>query len=588
MVTFEIRMIRQPIVSVLGHVDHGKTALLDSIRGSNVAAREPGAITQHIGATEVPLDTITDVCGDLMEGRELEVPGLLFIDTPGHHSFVTLRARGGALADLAILVIDVNEGIMPQTVESLSILKRFKTPFLVAANKIDRVMGWRKRTSLSFREMISDQPESYVEYFDKKFYDLVGQLYQQGFDSEMYDKIEDFTTVVAVVPTSGKFAVGVQEVLLMLVGLAQRFLTPRLKTVSGPAKGTILEVKEERGLGPTIDTIIYDGVIRKGDTIVLGGTEEPLVTRARTLLKPKPLDEIRDPRERFDSVDEVYAAAGIKISGSGLESAIAGAPLRVSGEDVEEAKKEVIQETAIEVETEDTGILVKADAIGSLEAISFELKNAEIPVKTAEVGDVSKRDVVSAATVADPLKRAIFAFNVDVLPDAKEELVRTEVKLLEGNIIYGILEDYQAWAEELQLELERQRLREITHPGKILLLQDHTFRASKPAIVGVRVLAGRIRQGVGLLKDDGRVIGKIKSLRSGDDSLKEAIAGSEIAMAVDGVTVGRQMSPGDVLYVDIPESAAKKLDSVDLNPDEKEILERVKEIKREEDPFWGM
>jgi translation initiation factor 5B len=477
---------------------------------------------------------------------------------------------------------------MPQTVESLSILKRFKTPFLVAANKIDRVMGWRKRTSLSFREMISDQPESYLEYFNQRFYDLVGQLYQEGFDSEMYDKIEDFTTVVAVVPTSGKFAVGVQEVLLMLVGLAQRFLTPRLKTVSGPAKGTILEVKEERGLGPTIDTIIYDGVIRKGDTIVLGGAEEPLVTRARTLLKPKPLDEIRDPRERFDSVDEVYAAAGIKISGSGLESAIAGSPLRVSGEDIEEAKKEVIQETAIEVETEDAGILVKADAIGSLEAISFELKNADIPVKTAEVGDVSKRDVVSAATVADPLKRAIFAFNVDVLPDAKEELVRTEVKLLEGNIIYGILEDYQAWAEEMQLELERQRLREITHPGKILLLQDHVFRASKPAIVGVRVLAGRIRQGVGLLRDDGRVIGKIRSLRSGDDSLKEAIAGSEIAMAVDGVTVGRQMSPGDVLYVDIPESAAKKLDSVDLNPDEKEILERVKEIKREEDPFWGM
>lgn len=581
-------MIRQPIVSVLGHVDHGKTALLDSIRGSNVAAREPGAITQHIGATEVPLDTIMEVCGDLVNGKDLKVPGLLFIDTPGHHSFVTLRARGGALADLAILVIDINEGIMPQTVESLSILKRFKTPFLVAANKIDLVAGWRKRTSLSFREMISDQPESYVEYFDKKFYNLVGQLYQEGFDSEMYDKIEDFTTVVAVVPTSGKFAVGVQEVLLMLVGLAQRFLTPRLKTVSGPAKGTILEVKEERGLGPTIDAIIYDGVIRKGDTIVLGGPEEPLITRARALLKPKPLDEIRDPRERFDSMDEVFAAAGIKISGSGLESAIAGSPLRVSGEDIEEAKKQVIQETEIEIEIEDTGILVKADAIGSLEAISFELRHAKIPVKTAEVGDVSKRDVVSAATVADPLKRVIFAFNVDVLPDAREELVRTEVKLLEGNIIYGILEDYQAWAEEMEHELERQRLRTITHPGKILLLQDHVFRASKPAIVGVRVLAGRIRQGVGLLREDGRVIGKIKSLRSGDDSLKEAIAGSEIAMAVDGVTVGRQMSPGDVLYADIPESAARQLDSIELNPDEKEILERVKSIKREQDPFWGM
>jgi translation initiation factor 5B len=581
-------MIRQPIVSVLGHVDHGKTALLDSIRGSNVAAREPGAITQHIGATEVPMDTVLEVCGDLMKGKDLKIPGLLFIDTPGHHSFVTLRARGGALADLAILVVDINEGVMPQTIESLSILKRFKTPFLVAANKIDLVADWRKKTGVSFGEMVPDQTETYGEYLNQKLYDLVGQLYQQGFDSERYDKIEDFTKTISVVLTSGKFAIGIQEVLLMLVGLAQRFLTPRLKTVSGPAKGTILEVKEERGLGPTIDTIIYDGVIRKGDTIVLGGPEEPLATRARALLKPKPLDEIRDPRERFDSVDEVSAAAGIKISGSGLESAIAGAPLRVAGDDIEKAKEEVIQETEIEVELEDMGILVKADAIGSLEAISFELRNAKIPVKTAEVGDVSRRDVVSAATVADPLKRAIFAFNVDILPDAKEELAKVDVKLLKGNIIYNILEDYQAWAEEVNLELERERLSTITHPGKILLLQDHVFRTSKPAIVGVRILAGRMRPGVGLLREDGRVIGKIKSLRTGEDSLKEAIAGSEVAMAVDGVTVGRQMSPGDVLYSDIPESAAKKLESIELNPDEKEILERVKSIKRVEDPFWGM
>lgn len=581
-------MIRQPIVSVLGHVDHGKTALLDSIRGTKVAAREPGAITQHIGATEVPSNTIMEVCGDLMEGRKLEVPGLLFIDTPGHHSFVTLRARGGSLADLAILVIDINEGVMPQTVESLSILKRYKTPFLVAANKIDLIEGWRKRTGKSFQEMISDQPESYVEFFDEKLYNLVGQLYQEGFDSDRYDKIEDFRKTVSVVPSSGKFAVGVQEVLLMLVGLAQRFLTPRLMTVSGPAKGTILEVKEERGLGPTIDAIIYDGVIRKGDTIVLGGVDEPLVTKARALLKPKPLDEIRDPRERFDSVDDVGAAAGIKISGSGLESAVAGSPLRVAGEDIEKAKTEVIQETQIDVETEEDGILVKADAIGSLEAISFELKDAEIPVKTAEVGDVSKRDVVSAATTGDITRRVIFAFNVGILPDAKEELAKTDVKLLEGNIIYRILEEYKAWAEEKREELEKLRLRTIVHPGKILLLPEHVFRVSKPAIVGVRVLAGRIRQGVGLLREDGRVIGKIKSIRTGEESLKEAIAGSEIAVAVDGVTVGRQMSPGDVLYVDIPESAAKQLDSADLNPDEMEILERVKTIKREQDPFWGM
>lgn len=553
-----------------------------------MAAREAGAITQHIGATEVPLDTIIEVCGPLMEDRELRVPGLLFIDTPGHHSFVTLRARGGALADLAILVIDVNEGVMPQTAESLSILKRYKTPFLVAMNKIDLVDGWRKRTNVSFQEMMQEQVEGFAETLDQKMYDIVGQLYDRGFDADRFDKIEDFRKTVSMVPTSGKFAIGVQEVLLMLVGLAQRFLTPRLETVRGPAKGTVLEVKEERGLGPTLDAIIYDGVIRKGDTIVLGGTEEPLITRARALLKPKPLDEIRDPRERFDSVDEVSAAAGIKVSGSGLENAVAGSPLRVAGEDVEAAKEEVLQETEIEVETEDEGILVKADAIGSLEAISFELRAEEIPVKTAEVGDVSKRDVVSAATTPDPLMRAIFAFNVNILPDAKEELLKTDVKLLEGRIIYRILEDYQAWADEKRAEQEKERLKTIVHPGKILLLPDYVFRTSKPAIVGVRVLAGRIRPGVGLLREDGRVIGKIKSLRSGEESLKEATAGAEVAMAVDGVTVGRQMSPGDVLYVDIPEASAKKLEDVELNSDELEILEMVTAIKREEDAFWGM
>ena len=110
--------IRQPVVSVLGHVDHGKTKLLDRIRGTSVQAREAGAITQHIGATEVPIEHIYKVCSKLIGQKKFDVPGLLFIDTPGHHSFVTLRARGGSLADLAVLVIDIREGLMPQTIES--------------------------------------------------------------------------------------------------------------------------------------------------------------------------------------------------------------------------------------------------------------------------------------------------------------------------------------------------------------------------------------------------------------------------------------------------------------------------------------
>ncbi len=583
-------MIRQPIVSVLGHVDHGKTTLLDRIRGTRVAAREPGAITQHIGATEVPLEVVMEVCGDLVKGRTFEVPGLLFIDTPGHHAFTTLRARGGALADLAILVIDVNEGLRPQAVESLRILKQYKTPFLVAANKIDRIPGWRRQPDQSFATSYGGQPEGTQESLDERLYSLVGRLYEHSFSAERYDRIEDFRKVVAIVPTSAKYGEGVPDLLLVLVGLAQRFLEEELRTEDGPGAGTILEVKEERGLGLTLDAILYRGVLKKGDTVVLGAPSgEPRITKVRALLKPKPLDEIRDPENRFDQVHKVRAAAGIKIAAPDLQGVAAGAPLRVVGEDLGEAKREVLEETRLEVELSEEGLIIKADALGSLEGLAYQMKEEGLAVRQAGLGPVTHRDIVEAATIQDPLKRAILAFNVPILQDAQEELATTAgVIVVEGDVVYRLIQDYQAWLDKKRAEMEAAKRKEVVHPGKILLLPDYVFRTSKPAIIGVRVLVGRIRVGVSLLREDGRIIGKIRSMRSGEQPLQEAITGSEVAVAMEGPTIGRQIQPGDVLYLDIPEGDVKPLEEGGLNPDELEVLEEVKAIKRKEDPFWGM
>jgi translation initiation factor 5B len=163
------KYIRQPIVSVLGHVDHGKTSLLDYIRGSTVAAREAGAITQHIGATEVPINAIYNVCGELLKGKKFTLPGLLFIDTPGHHAFTTLRIRGGSLADIAILIVDINEGFKPQTYESLRILKQYKTPFIVVANKIDAISGWQKTDGIA-KNRINNQRVNVKNIFEEKIY----------------------------------------------------------------------------------------------------------------------------------------------------------------------------------------------------------------------------------------------------------------------------------------------------------------------------------------------------------------------------------------------------------------------------------
>lgn len=582
--------IRQPIVSVLGHVDHGKTTLLDKIRGTAVADREAGRITQHIGATEMPLPSIRALCGPLMEGKPFRVPGLLFIDTPGHQAFTTLRARGGALADIAVLVVDVHEGLMPQTREAINILKKNKTPFVVALTKIDKIPGWQPQEWQPFVLTVAKQLTRVQEALDAKTYDILGKLSDVGMSADRYDRITDFTKSLAVVPLSARTGEGVPDLLLMLIGLAQRFLEESLEaSAEGRAEGTVLEVKEERGLGSTLDAILHNGTLRQGETVVVGGKSGPIVTKLRAILKPRPRGEIRDPSQRFDSVKSVSAAAGIKLSAPGLEEALSGAPFyATSNAALQETIALMKEALAPVVVTADAGIVVKADSLGGLEAVAFELRNKDVPIKRAEVGDVSRRDVVDAAAGV-PLHKAVLAFNVRVLPDARTELASGEVKLLEGQILYHLVDELAAWQASRKEELERESRSEIVYPGRVLLLADHVFRVSKPAIVGVRVLAGSVRPGQRLMRDDGRVVGAINSIRTGEETLKEARQGQEVALSIDDVTVGRQVEPGMALFVDIPEGHARKLQGIELSPDERDTLDAFLQVKRRaERAFWGM
>jgi len=583
------KYVRQPIVSVLGHVDHGKTTFLDYIRGTTVAARESGAITQHIGATEVPIDAIYTLCGSLLKNKKFTLPGLLFIDTPGHHAFTTLRARGGSLADLAVLIVDINEGFKPQTYESIKILKQYKTPFIVAVNKIDAISGWQRFDDPVAKTRIDKQRGNVKNIFEEKIYEIIGTISEQKLNADLYFNIADFRKTVGIIPISAKTGEGIPELLMVLVGLAQRFLEDQLNIESGPAKGTVLEVKEETGLGTTIDAIIYNGVLRDEDEIVIGTRSEPVVTRIKALLKPKPLDEIRDPRERFDKVKEVHAACGIKISSPNLENVIPGAPIRVVKDNLEEVLDEIKNQTKIDFELDDEGIIIKADTIGSLEALIKESREKGIKIRKAEIGHVSKRDIIEADATLDPLNKVIFAFNVRILPDAKEELENVDIMVFNEDVIYTIMENYDEWVEKKKTELERIRRQEFTHPGMIKFLPEYVFRVNHPAIIGVRVLGGRIKTGLRLMKEDGKIVGTIKGIQSENKPVDEAIQGQEVAISIEGATVGRQIKGGDILYTDIPSSDAKKLREMDtLNLDEKDVLNKIFEIKRKTDKFWGI
>jgi len=590
-------MIRQPIITVMGHVDHGKTSLLDYIRGTAVAAREAGLITQHVGASSVPLDVIQKLCGSLLEKFRIKftIPGLLFIDTPGHEVFTNLRKRGGSVADFAIVVIDIMQGIQPQTKEAIDLLKNSKVPFVVAANKIDLIAGWKTHDKIHIQNFPM-QTQMAKEQFDKKLYELVGQISECGFDSDIYTKVDNYTKRIAIIPVSAKTGEGIAELLALLTGLTQKFLEKSLKIESkGPAKGTILEIKEEKGLGTTADVIIYDGSLKIGDTILVAGIDKVIKTKVKALLRPLPLVEIRDAHRRFEIAKEVFAATGVKVVAPALETAIAGSPLTsVQNEkDIPVLEKELKSEVeSIILKIQKPGIVLKADALGSLEAISSMLAKKNIPIQMMSIGTINKSDISAALpnVTKAPLVAFVLGFNVTVDEDAKHTAEKENVVILNEKVIYHLIEKLESAILEKRTKLESAALEGLTWPAKFRILPGFVFRQTKPAVFGIEVLAGKLKPKVSLLTTDGREIGDVKNIESEGQKIEELPPGQRAAISVDGITVGRQVKEGDTLFVAVDENSFKRLKAKKelLTKSEVDCLKEIAELRRVQKPTWGL
>ena len=591
------KRLRSPIGVILGHVDSGKTSLLDKVRGTAVQAREAAGITQHVGASFFPTQTIIDVCGPLLKVSKikLDIPGLLIIDTPGHAVFMNLRKRGASVADIAILVVDVTRGFQAQTYESLDILRARKTPFIIAANKIDRISSWKSIPGATFTETYSKQILKAKEDMDNRIYDIMGELSALRMEGFRYDQVKDFRKAIAIVPTSAKTGEGIPDLFLVLAGLTQQYLMQKLEYSEGPGIGTVLEVKDEEGLGTTIDVILYDGVIKKTDKIVVGGREKPSLLKIRALLEPKELDEMRDPKDKFKGVDKIYASAGVKIAAHGLEDALAGAPLRVApvGKEEEVFKEVEAELESFRIETKTNGVILKVDTLGSLEALVDMIKEKNIPIQKADIGDVTKIDVIDAAIVANktPEFAAILCFNVDVLPGAQEEVEVNDIQVFNERVIYNLIDNFERWMIDTKDAIKSESLKDLTMPGKITILPNHTFRANKPAIVGVEVMGGRIKTTQMLIREDGQRVGRIRQIQDNQETIGEATKGKQVAISIRGPTVGRQIKEGDSLFVDVPEKHAvllMKRFSEMISPDDIKVLEEFAEIKRKNvSKFWG-
>ncbi len=490
--------IRQPIVTVVGHVDHGKTSILDCFRGSCIQEKEAGGITQKISFTSYPMNQLKAACPLIEKSKiKINIPGFLLIDTPGHAAFTNLRRRGGSLADLAVLVIDINEGIKPQTAEVIQILKHNKTPFLIALNKIDNISGWRNLDD-DLKKNIELQPQNVKQIFDERYMTLIASLNSHGFDADLFYNIQDFTKKIALIPTSAKTKEGIPELIMMLCGLSQRYLGNKLN-LGKDAKGVMLEIKKEKTTN-YIESILYDGELINKDEIAIANfdsNQDPIITKIRVLEEIEPLCPRFKPKER------VQASTGLRMQLVEKTQILPGMPFIIYKKNIKEIKEIFKKEISENIKTSKNGIIAKADSLGSLEALLVLLKQNNIPVVKADIGNINKTDIISAKANLEinELDAVIVGFNVSIDEDAKE--IQNNIRILTEEVIYKLIEDIIKFRNELKKEIEKKRLMGLSTICKLKILPQFVFRNTKPAVFGVKVEGGKLISGLNLINNKG-------------------------------------------------------------------------------------
>lgn len=535
--------LRSPICCIMGHVDTGKTKLLDCIRGTNVQEGEAGGITQQIGATYFPAENIRERTKELKADAKLNVPGLLVIDTPGHESFTNLRSRGSGLCDIAILVVDIMHGLEPQTIESLNLLKMRNTEFVVALNKVDRLYGWKTCRNAPIVKAIKQQSKDVQNEFNMRLTQIVTQFKEQGLNTELYYKNKEMGETFSIVPTSAISGEGIPDMLLLLVQWTQKTMIEKL-TFSNEIQCTVLEVKVVEGHGTTIDVVLVNGVLHEGDQIVVCGMQEPIVTTIRALLTPHPMKELR-VKGTYVHHKEIKAAQGIKITAQGLEHAIAGTSLYVVGpnddlEDIMESAMDDMRSVMNRIDKTGEGVCVQASTLGSLEALLEFLKSdaVKIPVSGISIGPVHKKDVMKASVMLEKRKEyaTILAFDVKVTPDARELADDLGVRIFCADIIYHLFDQFKAYIDNLKEERKRESAEEAVFPCVLKIMPGCIFNKKDPIVLGVDVLEGIAKIGTPICVPQKEFIeiGRIASIENNHKAVDYAKKGQTVAIKIVG------------------------------------------------------
>jgi translation initiation factor 5B len=547
---------KSPICCILGHVDTGKTKLLDKLRESNVQEGEAGGITQQIGATFFPAEELTKRCGK----KASSLPGLLIIDTPGHESFANLRSRGSSLCNIAILVVDILHGLEPQTIESIQLLRSRKTPFIVALNKIDRLYGWKAMSFGEFRSTIRSQSRGTIDDFKKRLNDTKLAFSEVGLNTALFTENADPRKFVSLVPTSAISGEGLPDLVALIMELSERYMGAKMR-IKEELECTVLEVKNAEGFGMTLDAIISNGSLSEGDRIGVCGFSGPIITTIKSLLIPQSLKELR-VKSQYQAVKSARASLGVKIAANGLERAIAGSRLmRVRGdeEEVKEALELDLRDAMSAIKTTEFGVHVAASTLGSLEALATFLSKADIKISSVSVGGVRKKDIIRTASMLNRNKEygVILCFDVALDKEMADLASSMGVKVIEARIIYHLLDAYNSFVHGEREKDKKRHSGEAVFPCELSIVPECVFAARSPLVIGVEVLNGVLKTGTPLCvfkKEKAVDLGRVTSIEDNKVVVDRATKGQKVAIKIEvqgGATprmFGRHFLQEDLIY----------------------------------------
>uniref|UniRef100_A0A8U8BB56 Eukaryotic translation initiation factor 5B n=1 Tax=Geospiza parvula TaxID=87175 RepID=A0A8U8BB56_GEOPR len=587
--------LRAPVICVLGHVDTGKTKILDKLRHTHVQDGEAGGITQQIGATNVPLEAINEQTKMVknFDRENIKIPGMLIIDTPGHESFSNLRNRGSSLCDIAILVVDIMHGLEPQTIESINLLKSKKCPFIVALNKIDRLYDWKKSPDTDVAVTLKKQKKNTKDEFEERAKAIIVEFAKQGLNAALFYENKDPRTFVSLVPTSAHTGDGMGSLIALLVELTQTMLTKRLAECQ-ELRAQVMEVKALPGMGTTIDVILINGRLREGDTIIVPGVEGPIVTQIRGLLLPPPMKELR-VKNQYEKHKEVVAAQGVKILGKDLEKTLAGLPLLVAHkeDEVPVLKDELIHElkqTLNAIKLEEKGVYVQASTLGSLEALLEFLKTSEVPYSGINIGPVHKKDVMKASVMLehDPQYAVILAFDVRIERDAQEMADSLGVRIFSAEIIYHLFDAFTKYRQDYKKQKQEEFKHIAVFPCKLKILPQFIFNSRDPIVMGVVVEAGQVKQGTPMCVPSKNFveIGIVTSIEINHKPVDVAKKGQEVCVKIEPIPgespkmYGRHFEATDILVSKISRQSIDALKDWFRDEMQKSDWQLIVELKK--------